>query len=415
MRKSSPVSTPKHRSAHHSSAQSGTESRLFSSPVLALIWFGAAVSLAEILTGTFFASLGLAQGTAAILLGHVIGGVMFFLVALASARSGTSAMETAGRAFGRTGRVAFSSANVVQLLGWTAIMVASGAAAATYLIPSLGSAGWSLIIGGLIIVWIAIGSVRMSRVQSVSAIALFALTLVASLAVFGHDTAGTPAGDALTFGAAVELAAAMPLSWLPVAGDYTRSAKSPLAGSATATIAYALGSCWMFFIGLGMALFAGSSDFAEVLAAGGLGLVGIFVVVFSTVTTTFLDAQSAGISAHAISGRIPAKAAGIAAAVIGTALAIYAPVGNFEGFLYLIGSVFAPMAAIVCVDALILRNDASEAIVNWPNAILWIAGFALYRLSLGWSLPCGNTLPVIAIIACATFVVHTILKRRPQK
>ena len=38
-----------------------------------LIWFGAGVSLAEILTGTYFSTLGFGRGLAAILLGHVIG------------------------------------------------------------------------------------------------------------------------------------------------------------------------------------------------------------------------------------------------------------------------------------------------------------------------------------------------------
>ena len=37
-----------------------------------LIWFGAAVSIAEIMTGTYFAPLGLAKGCAAILIGHII-------------------------------------------------------------------------------------------------------------------------------------------------------------------------------------------------------------------------------------------------------------------------------------------------------------------------------------------------------
>ena len=45
----------------------------------ALIWFGAGVSIAEILTGTYFAPLGMAKGLAAILVGHVIGCVMLFL------------------------------------------------------------------------------------------------------------------------------------------------------------------------------------------------------------------------------------------------------------------------------------------------------------------------------------------------
>ena len=39
----------------------------------ALIWFGAGVSLAEILTGTAFAPLGMGKGLLAIVIGHVIG------------------------------------------------------------------------------------------------------------------------------------------------------------------------------------------------------------------------------------------------------------------------------------------------------------------------------------------------------
>ena len=44
-----------------------------------LIWFGAGVSIAEILTGTYFAPLGMAKGLAAILIGHVIGCILLFL------------------------------------------------------------------------------------------------------------------------------------------------------------------------------------------------------------------------------------------------------------------------------------------------------------------------------------------------
>ena len=47
-----------------------------------LIWFGAAVSIAEILTGTYLAPLGFGKGLAAILLGHVIGCLMMFLAGM---------------------------------------------------------------------------------------------------------------------------------------------------------------------------------------------------------------------------------------------------------------------------------------------------------------------------------------------
>ena len=60
-----------------------------------LIWFGAGVSLAEILPGTYFAPLGFRRGLAAILLGHLIGCVMLFAAGLIGGRTGKSAMETA--------------------------------------------------------------------------------------------------------------------------------------------------------------------------------------------------------------------------------------------------------------------------------------------------------------------------------
>ncbi len=45
-----------------------------------LIWFGAGVSIAEILTGTYFGELGFKKGILAIFIGHIIGCVLFSLV-----------------------------------------------------------------------------------------------------------------------------------------------------------------------------------------------------------------------------------------------------------------------------------------------------------------------------------------------
>ena len=394
-------------------AMSTTNTRSLSTPTLGFIWFGAAVSLAEILTGTFFAPLGLEQGLTAILIGHLIGGALFWLVSFISAKTGASAMQAVARSFGRAGAGAFSLANVVQLVGWTAIMIMSGATAATLLAPQFGMMGWCLVIGALIVVWIAIGVKRMGHVQSAAAALLLVFTFIMSSVVFGS---GAPVaimadGEGLSFGAAVELACAMPLSWLPVAGDYLREAKRPVQGASISSIAYTIGSCWMFAIGLGCALFAGSDDIAAVLAQAGFGVIGVLVVVFSTVTTTFLDAQSAGVSAESVSKHLDARVCGIVAAVIGCALAIFAPVGEFEEFLYLIGSVFAPMATLVCIDFFVLHRDRSNTAADWRNIVLWVLGFVLYRFSLSWDIPCGNTLPVMVIIALAAVAVDVVARK----
>ena len=95
----------------------------------ALIWFGAGVSLAEILTGTAFAPLGMGKGLLAILIGHVIGCGMMLLAGLIGGRTGRSAMETVKMSFGQKGGLLFALLNVLQLVGWTAIMIYDGALA----------------------------------------------------------------------------------------------------------------------------------------------------------------------------------------------------------------------------------------------------------------------------------------------
>ena len=74
-----------------------------------LIWFGAGVSIAEILTGTYFAPLGMAKGFAAILLGHLIGCTMMFFAGLIGGRTGLSAMETSKLSFGKKGSLWFAA------------------------------------------------------------------------------------------------------------------------------------------------------------------------------------------------------------------------------------------------------------------------------------------------------------------
>ena len=98
----------------------------------ALIWFGAGVSIAEILTGTYYSTLGFGKGLAAILIGHLIGGVMMFAAGLIGGLEEKSAMETVKMSFGEKGSLLFVLLNVLQLVGWTAIMIYDGALAAGY-------------------------------------------------------------------------------------------------------------------------------------------------------------------------------------------------------------------------------------------------------------------------------------------
>ena len=229
------------------------------------------------------------------------------------------------------------------------------------------------------------------------------LTLVLCKVIFFSGSAmAAPSGEGLTFGAAVELAVAMPLSWLPLISDYTRQAQKPVRATVASVVTYGLVSCWMYVIGMGAAIFTGEYDIAVIMVKAGLGIAALVILVFSTVTTTFLDAWSAGISAESLSGKLSGKTVAIVTTLVGVAGAILFPMDDITNFLYLIGSVFAPMIAVQIADHFLLRRDRFAVAADARNLVIWLIGFVAYRLLMGVDTPVGYTLPdmVLTILLC---------------
>ena len=377
----------------------------------ALIWFGAGVSLAEILTGTYFAPLGMAKGFAAVVIGHVIGCVMMLLAGLIGGRTGRSAMETVKMSFGQKGGLLFAFLNVLQLVGWTAIMIYDGALAIGGIFD-VGHWVWCLVIGGLIVLWILVGVTNLGPINKIAMAALFILTLVLCKVIFFSGApVGGDLGEAMTFGAAVELAVAMPLSWLPLISDYTREAEKPVQATVASVVVYGLVSCWMYLIGMGAAIYTGEYDIAQIMVKAGLGIAALLILILSTVTTTFLDAWSAGISAESLSKKLNGKWTAVVVTVIGVAGAILFPMDDITNFLYLIGSVFAPMIAIQIADAFLLKQDRFDQAVDAWNLGIWLVGFIAYRLLMNVDIVVGYTLVdmVLTIVLC--LVVHSLRHR----
>ena len=290
-------------------------------------------------------------------------------------------------------------------------MIYDGALAANGIFAT-GEWLWAVVIGVLIIVWILVGLTNLGKLNTVAMAALFVLTLVLFKVIFfGGNGAVSAADDSLSFGAAVELAVAMPLSWLPLISDYTREAEKPFAATCTSVVVYSIVSIFMYIIGMGAAIYTGEYDIAQIMLKAGFGVVGLLIIVFSTVTTTFLDAYSAGVSCVSISSRIPEKWAAIIVTMIGTIATIVYPMDNITDFLYLIGSVFAPMIAVQIADYFILKKADSLMIAfDVKNLLIWLVGFVLYRVLMKVDTPVGNTLPdmVITIVLC--LIVNTVMK-----
>lgn len=377
-----------------------------------LLWFGAGVSIAEILTGTYLASLGFFKGILAILIGHIIGCTLLFFAGLIGAKTKKSAMETTKMSFGSKGSLLFACLNVVQLVGWTAIMIYDGAIAANG-IYQVGVWFWCLIIGILILVWIIVGITNIGKMNTVVMLALFGLTVVLCIIIAKNAQLPSHITKSITFGAAVELSVAMPLSWLPLISDYTKEAKKPVQATAISAIVYGLISSWMYIVGMSAAIFTKETDIAQIMLKAGLGIAGLVIIVFSTVTTTFLDAYSAGVSSQTIVSKINTKYMAMIVTIIGIISAIFFSITNITDFLYFIGSVFAPMIAILIADFYVLKKKTQHEI-DVENLIIWGIGFCLYRFFMRLDIPIGNTLPDMLITICICVLFFLLKKQRKQ-
>ena len=385
-----------------------------------LIWFGAGVSMSEFLTGTYFAPLGIKTGLFAILIGHIIGGILLFLAGYLGAKTRNNAMETVAVSFGRKGNLPFSVLNILQLAGWLAILNYDGALAANCIF-SVGAGVWCAVIGVLLLLWVLVGLKRLEKINMVAMTALFLMTLVLCFVIVTRGNFGTLFNgssvnkDVLTFGAAIELSAAMPLSWIPVISDYTSNSTKPVKATVVSTIVYCLVSCWMYLIGMSAAIGMGTSDIAQISLRAGLGVVGLLIILFSTVTTNFLAAHSAGVSGEVIgesfSKHINGKYLSILVVLLGTIAAILYPMDNIEDFLYLINSVFAPMIAVMIADFFFNKKRSVTKEWDWTNLIVWLIGLSLYRVLMHVDIVIGYTLPDIVITAVLCVIVHRILPK----
>lgn len=372
------------------------------------LWFGAAISIAEIFTGTFFAPLGLKNGIIIIISGHLIGCTLMYLIGLISSKTNLTTMKSTSRSFGKRGSLFFASVNGIQLIGWTAIMIYSGAIAANLLFNKISVTTFSFLISALIICWLIIKYKELTIISSIIIFLLFLLTLLVSKKIFDLNYT-TEIKSSISLFSALELSIAMPLSWLPLIGDYTTTKKSNHKIPLISALTYFLASSWMYIIGLFCALYTKENDFAIILSKLGMGSIGLILIILSTVTTTFLDAFSCGVSFSIFN--INGKKVSIISVIIGLIIALFWNQGTLESFLYLISSIFIPMAAIQITDYFLIKKDVSNSIYDKANYVIFIIGFIVYRYLLYIDFFLGISISTMIITSLLVILYNSINKK----
>jgi putative hydroxymethylpyrimidine transporter CytX len=383
-----------------------------------LLWAGVAISLAEIWAGGFLAPMGFWSGLWAILLGHLIGNTLMALGGVIGSDYGIMSMVSIRPAFGIRGSNLAAILNIVQLIGWAAIMLIIGGRAGAALGKPLGGilavdAFWVVTIGIGTLLWAMwTGRTVWKVLQNVSVCALLLVIMAMTWVAFGGLQVKPPAGEGtMAFMTGLDLVIAMPISWMPLVADYSRSARHTRSAFWNTWWGYFLLSSWMYALGLQATLLTGASDpgllILDTMSGLGLAVPALFMVVFSTITSDFPDVYSATCSLLNISQRVSARTVMWIAGVLSILVALVFPMEQYENFLFFIGAMFIPLFGVVLTDYFILRNRKLDVEgiyeaggVYWyrngynPAALAaWASGFAVYEVMALLKAPVGGSIP----------------------
>jgi putative hydroxymethylpyrimidine transporter CytX len=402
-----------------------------------LLWAGVAISLAEIWAGGFLAPMGFWSGLWAIVLGHLIGNTLMALGGVIGSDHGIMSMVSIRPAFGIRGSNLAAVLNIVQLIGWAAIMLIIGGRAGAALGKPLGGllatdAFWVVLIGFGTLLWaLWTGNRVWKLLQTVSVVALLLVIVLMTWMAFGGTEGRSVAAPSqpMAFMAGLDLVIVMPISWMPLVADYSRSARNTRSAFWNTWWGYFLVSCWMYVLGLQVALLTGATDpglqILDTMGRLGLAVPALIMVVFSTITSDFPDVYSATCSLLNISQRVSARAVMWIAGAASILVALVFPMEQYENFLFFIGAMFIPLFGVVLTDYFILRKGKldveaiyAEGGAYWyrngyhPAALAaWAVGFAIYEALALLKVPIGGSIPSMLAAGMIYWAVRQLKKK----
>ena len=125
------------------------------------------------------------------------------------------------------------------------------------------------------------------------------------------------------------------------------------------------------------------------LAGGGIVLIALLV---GESDNAFADIYSAAVSTQNVANDVSPRLLAAVVGALGFLLALAFTAERYEQFLFLIGSVFVPLAAVFVADYFVRsRGRYGEAVVFGPSGVRWLgfvpwaAGFVVYH----WCVPTG--------------------------
>jgi purine-cytosine permease-like protein len=277
--------------------------------------------------------------------------------------------------------------NLIQCVGWATFEIVIIAEAASRL---LGTPKWPFVAGAGVLATL----MALRPLGSVRLLARYAVWLALAgvvylfIQVVSHPLPAFTQGTATSFWTAADIVIALPISWFPLAADYTRHVRTGRTAYAGTTIGYGLATVAFFTLGV-LALSAYGAAGLDVIGAllqVPWGAVAVLVLVVVELDEAFANIYSTAVSAQNLSGRVDRRMLAVVVGALSTGLAFTFDVTAFEPFLFLIGAVFVPLVGVFMVAYFLLPRgtwDVSDTARGRPLLLLpWLAGFIGYQLTL---------------------------------
>lgn len=327
----------------------------------------------------------------AVVLGSIIGTIPVALSAMAGTETGSPAMVLLRGLFGARVSYLPTVLNLFQCLGWGIFELVVISTAAEQLLP--WKVRWLyILLAGVLTTLMALrplGVVRTLRKYALAAVVVASVYFLVEFA--SNPLPSVTHGGWSGFWLAMDAVIAVSISWLPLAADYTRHARSGKAAFGGTLIGYSLTQ--MAYYALGILAFstivhaddANHSQLFAAFIALPLGWLPFAVLVLRELDESFTNVYSTVVSVQNLR---PLADRRILAVVIGTLATVGALILNFDdyqNFLYLLGSIFIPMAAVFVMDYFVFGgrrgwDSSPTAPARWLMLVPWALGFCAYQL-----------------------------------
>jgi len=417
---------------------------------MGLLWGNLGVSLLVVVAGAALVpALSLPDALVAIALGCVLGNLMLAVAGAIGADARVPGMALLRAPLGRRGSYLPTGINVLQGIGWTTfellIIATAAAALSDELFGFRAQWLWTIGFGVATLVLALLGPIgfvrRFVRRFAVWAVP-FAVLYLTWWALDGADL-GTlwdaPGEGGLSVWQGADFVVGITVSWIPYAADYTRFSRTRGGAFVGTGLGYLVPDAWLLALGVVLVLSRDLTDPAalpDAVVAGGLAaIVALFALLVTETDEAFANAYSAAVSLQNLAPRAPQPLLIGLVTATATAGALVVDLVSYQSFLFLLGSVFVPLFAVLLAHWLAAgrhytADDVFDAPVWRPGLVAaWIAGFVLYqwlnptgperwtdvvrRLEPpDWSI--GATLPSFLVSFALASVVATVSRRSTE-